>query len=159
MSWQDSYLSKVQKDDVYRRWFGELDAERFQKVRTTVTRAKPADTCKTCFFIPGYLTSGVPADIVASANWYPGSKTVGIALYPRFWLLPFSGRDSQLGTLVHEYSHGYAATHDHRYGAEPCLELARRRPDLAVDNADSYQFYVEDLMGQLQPTPIDQDND
>ena len=51
------------------------------------------------------------------------------------------------GTIIHEVSHfeAVAATGDHCYGRSDCAVMARRDPGLAVRNADSYQYFVEDV--------------
>jgi hypothetical protein len=53
--------------------------------------------------------------------------------------------DSQLGTIVHEGSHYHGGTTDHVYGRPACTTLATWEPDKAVENADSYAYFSEDL--------------
>ncbi|KXN83040.1 Peptidyl-Lys metalloendopeptidase [Leucoagaricus sp. SymC.cos] len=62
-----------------------------------------------------------------------------------FWEAPTTGTDSQGGTLIHEASHFIAngGTSDHVYGQSGCETLATNDPDLAVDNADSFQYFAE----------------
>lgn len=62
-----------------------------------------------------------------------------------FWTSPPTGTNSQAGTLVHEATHWdvVAGTGDHEYGQEDCQQLAKDDPDLAIDNADSYEFFSE----------------
>lgn len=62
---------------------------------------------------------------------------------------PLSGTDSRLGILLHELSHIYAQTDDVEidkvsyYGRRLCRKLAIEHPDLAITNADSYEFFTE----------------
>lgn len=56
------------------------------------------------------------------------------------------------GTLIHEASHFLiaAGTDDHCYGRTTCAEMAKTDPDLALRNADSYQYYAEDVVLQRE---------
>jgi len=51
----------------------------------------------------------------------------------------------QGGTLVHESSHftKNGATDDHVYGQSACKSLAQSNPAMAVDNADSHEYFAE----------------
>ena len=62
-----------------------------------------------------------------------------------FWTAPATGTDSKAGTLVHEMSHFnvVAATDDHVYGQSSCRGLATSQPNLAVQNADSHEYFAE----------------
>ena len=51
--------------------------------------------------------------------------------------------DSKPGVLIHEASHLALGTHDYVYEGPNCLVLARIRPDLAIMNADSYEYAAE----------------
>lgn len=58
---------------------------------------------------------------------------------------PPVGINSRAGTLVHEMSHFriVGGTRDHAYGQVRCRLLARSRPDLALENADSFEYFIE----------------
>ncbi len=62
-----------------------------------------------------------------------------------FWSAPLSGTDSRAGTIVHEMSHFdvVAGTDDHAYGQSDAQSLAVNSPDLALDNADSHEYFAE----------------
>ncbi len=62
-----------------------------------------------------------------------------------FWTAPRTGTDSQAGTIVHEVSHFtvVADTDDHAYGQTLCANLASSTPDLAIENADSHEYFAE----------------
>ncbi|THU90099.1 peptidyl-Lys metalloendopeptidase [Dendrothele bispora CBS 962.96] len=68
-----------------------------------------------------------------------------IYLCSAFWAAKNTGTDSRGGTLVHESSHftQIAGTSDNAYGQEDAMELALEDPDMAVDNADSHEYFVE----------------
>jgi peptidyl-Lys metalloendopeptidase len=56
-----------------------------------------------------------------------------------------TGTDSKAGTLVHEMSHFnvVAGTDDHAYGQSAAKSLALSNPDLALNNADSHEYFAE----------------
>lgn len=56
--------------------------------------------------------------------------------------------DSQMGTLVHEFSHMLANTEDHGYGPGEARRLAAQEPDKAIENADNYEYFVEAITGR-----------
>ena len=58
-----------------------------------------------------------------------------------------AGNGTRAGTLVHEITHFtiVAATDDICYSREDCTEMARTAPLDAIQNADSYQYFVEDV--------------
>ena len=68
-----------------------------------------------------------------------------VYLCPLFFEADLLGTDSRAGTIVHELSHFRAlvGTDDHRYGTSAVAALATDDPDLAVDNADSYEYFAE----------------
>ena len=57
------------------------------------------------------------------------------------------GNGTRAGTLVHEISHFtiVAATDDICYSREDCTDMAAEAPMDALINADSYQYFVEDV--------------
>lgn len=64
------------------------------------------------------------------------------------------GTDSCAGVIIHELSHSEARTFDHpypgrgggvSYGTTKCQWLAKNHPDLAVTNADNFEFYCEEF--------------
>ena len=68
-----------------------------------------------------------------------------VYLCPKFWGLISSGTGrSKVGVLIHEASH-FQGVIDHTYEPAPCKALAKDDPAKAVNNADSYMFFVESL--------------
>ena len=57
------------------------------------------------------------------------------------------GLASEAGTIVHECTHTFAGTKDHKYKDDPCKQLAINDPAKALSNADSYKFFVEAVFG------------
>jgi len=76
---------------------------------------------------------------------YPNDSTHQIYLGDAFKTAPLTGEDSQAGTLAHEMSHfsDIGGTKDNIYGATGALGLAKTDPTAALNNADSFEYYVE----------------
>ena len=57
------------------------------------------------------------------------------------------GNGTRSGTIIHEFSHfpDASGTEDICYSREECAAMAVARPDDALINADSYQYFVEDV--------------
>jgi WD40 repeat protein len=55
------------------------------------------------------------------------------------------GENSRAGTITHEMSHFkiMGGTRDHVYGQVKCKALARTSPNLALTNADNFEFWAE----------------
>jgi uncharacterized Zn-binding protein involved in type VI secretion len=70
-----------------------------------------------------------------------------IYLDPKFWRAPPEGADSQGGTLAHEVSHfnDVGGTDDHVYGSANAARLAQKDPAKAMNNADNYEYFMEDV--------------
>jgi Lysine-specific metallo-endopeptidase len=65
----------------------------------------------------------------------------------RFFGQPPKGLGSMGGTLVHECTHAFARTCDHKYGSDDCKALALADLTKALSNADNYRFFVEAAFG------------
>ncbi len=137
---------------LYRRWFGATNPHRLEQFKKTFFLSRPF-YCKRCFFSAGYYGPGVDRRTVAAAFIHPGSDNFGLILYPLFWSWPDWGADSKITTLVHEYSHGQGGTNlnflPEVYGRRDCLELARKKPDKAIQNADNYGYYFYEAVGSI----------
>ena len=57
-----------------------------------------------------------------------------------------TGIDSQMGTVAHEMSHfnSIAGTQDHVYGVINAQKLAIKNPAMALDNADNFEYFIEE---------------
>jgi peptidyl-Lys metalloendopeptidase len=59
-----------------------------------------------------------------------------------------SDNGTREGTIIHEISHFdvVTGTEDHCYSRTECAEMAASNPELAIENADSYQYFTEDVI-------------
>jgi len=133
---------KIVDDVFFRKWFGNYTQEKREKILDIMRGIMQEKICKTYHISQNHpIPTGndVYAYIITSRNY-----DRAIYLKNLFYTLPEYGLNSQYGTFIHELSHGYGDTEDHRYGFQDCLRLAITRPDLAVENADNYQFYIEE---------------
>jgi len=73
------------------------------------------------------------------------NRPYNIWLCPAFRSANIDGTDSRAGTIIHELSHFQilADTDDHQYGQSATQQLARTNPALAIDNADSHEYFAE----------------
>ena len=66
-----------------------------------------------------------------------------------------SGFDSQAGVFLHELTHAFCDTDDvdwkghSAYGQNTCMEIALEAPELAIKNADNYEFFAEEFQVNL----------
>ena len=150
----------VGDDEIYEKWFGKFSLEGAEVVRRTL---------KT---VAGAIRSGTVttkcrtiADETCQANAYAyvyGDEPYNIYLCPRFFHLPeigslrpgslFSDNGTRAGTIIHELSHFdiTGQTKDHCYTRRLCLAFAESDPVLAVNNADSFQYFAEDIVHFMQ---------
>jgi len=56
-----------------------------------------------------------------------------------------TGSDNKMGILTHELSHALIGTDDRGYGQSACLDLAKKSPGVAINNADNFEYFVEAL--------------
>lgn len=137
----------------YQQWFGIWDPVRAKKVRTTIAALKNhIRTSKITYFCA--QTGEQNCDPGTYANVFPSDPST-IYLCPAYFELPtLSESDflevfesgTQAGTIIHEMSHYnvVGGTDDNCYNRGVCTDYARRLPNRAVQNADSYQYFSED---------------
>lgn len=139
----------------YARWFGTYSDENAEIVR---------DSLKSV--VSAIRSGGVTLHCEQSTDygcnegeyaWVYPHRPYEVRLCPRFFDLPpltalqpgerRSDNGTREGTMVHEISHflRVANTYDHCYSRRDCREMAIDDPVLAIDNADSYQYYTEDV--------------
>ncbi|KAJ3506279.1 hypothetical protein NLJ89_g6955 [Agrocybe chaxingu] len=125
----------------YLTWFGAYDAERYDTVFTHFTNINADDFSSFTYYCDCL-------DPTAYAYVSP-DKYGEIHLCDAFWLAPVTGKDSKAGTLIHEASHftRNGGTEDEAYGTDACQTLAANNPDMAVRNADSHEYFVENPTG------------
>lgn len=140
------YLANMAPEDqpldaIYQTWFGAHTASRFSTVVSNldqiVTTFEDSDIAYDC--------AGPACQPSWIAYVFAGGD-LEVFLCSGFWSAGTTGFDTQWGTLVHEMSHEVASTDDNAYGQTACKDLAVNDPDAAVDNADSYQLFVEEVV-------------
>ena len=139
----------------YAVWFGRFSKGNAEHVRATlkaIGAALRSDRLKAVCPRIGEEDCTVST----YANVWPDSPYV-VNLCPAFFRMPSmigvvrtsSAFDSgtREGTIIHEVSHFevVGGTDDNCYGREVCSEMARTDVSAAIDNADSYQYYAEDI--------------
>lgn len=82
---------------------------------------------------------------IAYAKIYPNDNSYRIFLAKRFWEAVDYGMNSKGGILIHEISHlkEIGGTFDHADGQRNCLGLAKDYPEDAINNADSFEYFIE----------------
>lgn len=81
-----------------------------------------------------------PGDYASTANPWDY-----IAFCGSFFTAPDSGDDTKKGAVLHELTHMILNTKDHVYGQQAAMKLAASTPQRALQNADSYEYFVEGL--------------
>ena len=139
----------------YERWFGEYSAENAEQVRaglkaivSAIRRGRVTAACER--IEPDGCAIGEYAYVYSDRPYL-------MHLCPSFFELPsMSGlrpgtRQSDFGTregtVIHELSHfvTVAGTSDHCYSRSDCSLMAIDAPELAIENADSFQYFTEDV--------------
>lgn len=140
----------------FNKWFGTYSQARAETVRATLKSAVDAlrsgRVRAQCVPDRG---EGCEDDIIA---WVTIRRVFVLNLCPGFFALPlldgaaFSGGtrgdSTQEGTILHELTHfdQVGQTEDYCYARNACEDMADARPDDAIMNADSYQFFAEDVV-------------
>jgi peptidyl-Lys metalloendopeptidase len=143
VAYQKILLFKVRDTPAFRRWFGAYSAQKAEKAWKVIGGIRGQLRCKSHAF---YTDLGNCKDDTLAWFWTSSDpKKMSAANYcSTFFSLPDTGVDTKWGTILHELSHGYGGTSDHAYGQVRCEGLARNAPHLALENADSYQYYLEE---------------
>ena len=140
----------------YQRWFGAFSATNAEKVRAglkAVDRALGRDDITLVCPAPG--ENGCAFDTYA--NVMP-NRPYSVNLCVAFFTQPTMGgvvptspafdSGTREGTIIHEVSHFdiVAGTEDHCYTRSICSLFAKANPGLAINNADSLQYFAEDVV-------------
>jgi peptidyl-Lys metalloendopeptidase len=120
-------------------WFGTYNSSRYSTTKSHYTAINLA------FFNESAVTYDCGCKKPYYAYVYP-TQPYKIYLCKVFWTAPTTGRDSKMGTLIHEMSHFnvVASTDDYVYGATGAHNLALTDPAKAIDNADNHEYFAED---------------
>ena len=137
----------------YQQWFGIWDPVRAKRVRNTLSGLKNHIRInKTTYFCA--QNGEQNCNDGTYANVFPNDPST-IYICQNYFNLP-DLRDSSFqevfdsgtraGTIIHEMSHYdvVGGTVDNCYNREVCSDYARRSPNRAVHNADSFQYFAED---------------
>jgi peptidyl-Lys metalloendopeptidase len=119
-------------------WFGTYDSSRYATTKSHYLSISDA-------FVNKSVTYDCGCKKPYYAYVYP-TVPYKIYLCKVFWTAPAIGRDSKMGTLIHEMSHFnvVAGTDDYVYGATGAHNLALTDPVKAIDNADNHEYFAED---------------
>lgn len=151
-------------------WFGPYTAANIASAKSVIhamVRQLDGTTALTFDGAGAHCGVGTVAYVMvpAAGGGVPGPGGVGrvpgvvgpmtVNLCQAFYTAPLLGRDSQVGTIIHEVSHlvgntddvprpgggAYADGFTETYGETNCKWLAKNHPALALTNADNYLFY------------------
>lgn len=145
----------IRSGDVFEQWFGPYTRRNAEDVRRTlksvfrsIQTGAVTTRCET--------TRNETCAAGGYAFVFP-TLPYQVHICPRFFELPSlqalmaghvsSEYGTRGGTFIHELSHFSVAadTEDHCYGRRVCHDMAQDIPRLAVKNADSYQYFAEDI--------------
>ncbi len=133
------YLASNNQGPRYTTWFGAYTSSRYGTVNQNFVAIDGAMDQS-----GGQIKINCGCNQSYYAYVYP-TRPYEIFVCRAFWSAPNTGTDSRAGTLVHEMSHFnvVAGTDDHVYGQSGAKNLAISDPALAVDNADSHEYFAE----------------
>lgn len=142
-------LERWSDDDkaLFRKWFGsDSDSDR-DNILSRIEANKTALKDATFRMGPEDTVSDNANDPNVFAHVYQSDSDHNVYLDPHFWRSGLGGTDNQAGTLLHEMSHfnDVGGTKDHVYGQKNAAELALSNPAKAIENADNYEYFMEDV--------------
>lgn len=147
-------LSGFSPDDLnasprYRTWFGAYSVARHNTVMSTFSNMVDAFDDEQMTFDCRCLRDN--RDVL-----------FGYIRRDRPWIvnlcpLYFDREEEQVTTIIHELTHfnEIGPIDDHVYGTGPSQLLATNQPDLAVDNADNYGYFIANNVPPLQLDPVE----
>ena len=131
----------------YRTWFGYYDAGRYTAVhdnfaKITNTLSSLVFTCEEC-------------DDPSWTAYVHHNDEYLVHLCSPFWGLQWTGQNSKAGIIIHETSHfdDVAGTRDHVYGDVLSKDLANYDPDTALNNADNYRLFADNIPPEFMMQP------
>lgn len=134
----------------YLTWFGTFEQGRYQRVRGVLDGVRfklNSDSTLTAYCrIDPAAPCDEQGDIAATNARVRGDFDVWFC-NAFFALHANEGFDTQAGSVLHEMTHSIGNTEDIPGGYSPpnAANLATNSPGSAVDNADNYEFFVEQL--------------
>lgn len=152
----------INDTDVYGKWFGKYTPDNAERVRATLKAVYSAIRTGAVTTVCEPEREG---DCAPSIYAYIEPNTPYLVhICPSFFGLPnmaglhpgqgASNNGTREGTVIHELSHFriVGATDDNCYSRDYCAEMALRDAYAVVRNADSYQYYTEDIT-HFKPVP------
>lgn len=142
-------------DKYFLKWFGcDISCEDVNSIRSNYIKilSKIKNKDIQYYFHSKNDNGDEPNDYAITTQ---GGKSISI-YSTRFWLpKTLSGFNSQIGTLIHEYSHIACFTDDKGgNNINTCLNTACNDVYKAIVNANNYEYYIEDL--KWNPTTTNQ---
>jgi peptidyl-Lys metalloendopeptidase len=147
--------SAVGPTPVYTRWFGKFSPRNGERVRrnlkSVVTAIRTGQVTTACV---NHGTGLCDRDTYAFVD---PDDHYNVMLCPSFFTMETmkelddasaaEGNGTRAGTIIHEITHFtiVAGTDDICYSREVCTDMAIDAPQDALINADSYQYFVEDV--------------
>jgi peptidyl-Lys metalloendopeptidase len=146
----------VADDDDFARWFGRYSPSRAEELRAGLKAvARALAHPDLTMFCPDLGVDGCTADVFATVY---SDRHYVVNLCAAFFEQPTMAgivvtsdafeAGTREGTIIHEVSHFdiVAATEDHCYGRTECMDMAKTNPGLVIQNADTFQYYTEDIV-------------
>jgi peptidyl-Lys metalloendopeptidase len=127
----------------FKRWFGGTDGETGQDVAAIYAKID-GKFLFNAYWCPNQSVPGSDPNTLA---FVPPDSTSEMFFQAGFFTLPDTGADSKAGSILHEASHLLDTPNieDFRYGTAKALQLAKDAPSGARLNADTFQYYAEDV--------------
>lgn len=138
----------------YEHWFGDYTDKYAEAVRSNFKFIHRALEVQELEFICGAERD---TDCTETYAFVYTTEHYVMTLCPNFFTMPRMAGGSPTdpayengtmeGTIIHEISHFdvVARTEDHCYSRSVCGDMARGSPQEAVENADTYQYFAEDI--------------
>lgn len=141
---------------LFRRWFGDDSEAARERIRARIATGANVLTTGKFEFGPADSSSdyGKQSSVYAHVH-SDDTAEHDIYLDPHFWRAPSEGTDNKSGALLHETSHfnDVGGTADVKndacggkcYGQPNATYLANNHPSDALNNADNYEYFMEDV--------------
>jgi peptidyl-Lys metalloendopeptidase len=132
----------------YTRWFGAYSQDRLARVNVVLanvaSKLNSNNTLTVTCDQAGALGDCERGDYAVVVINQRGD--CGVTLCGAFFNAPPRGAyNTQWGVLAHEFTHASANTEDHSYSLTDAQNLAAGNPSQAVDNADNYEYFLEEM--------------
>jgi uncharacterized Zn-binding protein involved in type VI secretion len=125
----------------FKKWFGKTDDASKKKIQDRIDKMLELNKN----FKVEQFKPASPEKDSRFAYVYPTDKARSVYIDKAFHNAPAKGKDSKAGAISHEMSHfdSVGGTKDHQYGPSKCKNLAEKDPDKALENADSFEYFLE----------------